>query len=68
MRTNFLRSDTAGDSDGGFKFFNWAILVVAAGLLVAATSEFAPKQDALTATAHASAPTAVVQTAAPPKT
>jgi hypothetical protein len=68
MRTDFLRRDTAGDSDGGFKFFNWAVLVVAAGLLIAATSEFAPKRDAQTAAVHAPATTTVVQTVAPAKT
>ncbi len=68
MRTNFVRSDTAGDNDGRFGFFNWAIIVVAAGLLVAATSEFMPKQDAQTTVAHAPASTTVVQSGAPAKT
>jgi len=66
MRTNFVRRDITDESDGGFKFFNWAILVVAAGLLIAATSEFAPKQDAQTAAVHA--PATVVQTVTPSKT
>ncbi len=68
MKTNFVRSDTGGDGDGRFGFFNWAIIVVAAGLLIAATSEFMPKQDAQTTVAHAPASTAVVQTVARAKT
>ena len=69
MKTNFFRSDVMGDSDGGStKFFNWAIILVAAGLLVAATSEFTPKQDAQATVAHSSAPTSVVQTVTPAKT
>ena len=66
MRTNFVRSDTAGDDEGRFGFLNWAVIVVAAGLLVAATSEFMPKQDAQTAAAHA--PATAVQTVTPAKT
>lgn len=68
MRTNFVRRDTADDGDGGFKFFSWAILVVAAGLLIAATSEFAPKQDPQATVAHAPASATVVQTGTPAKT
>jgi hypothetical protein len=66
MRTNFVRSDTAGDDEGRFGFLNWAVIVVAAGLLVAATSEFMPKQDTQTAAAHPRP--AVVQTVTPSKT
>ena len=69
MKTNFFGSDAAGDSDsGGAKFLNWAIILVAAGLLVAATSEFTPKQDAQATVAHAPASTSVVQTVTPAKT
>jgi hypothetical protein len=68
MRTNFVRSDTAGDDEGRFRFLNWAIIVVAAGLLIAATSEFAPKQDAQTTVAHAPASSTVVETVTPAKT
>jgi hypothetical protein len=68
MRTDFVRSDTGGDEEGRFKFLNLAIIVVAAGLLIAATSEFMPKQDAQQTVAHAPASTSVVQTVAPAKT
>jgi hypothetical protein len=68
MKTNFVRSCTAGDEPAGAKFFNWAIIVVAAGLLVAATSEFSPKQSEQASVARAPATTTVVQAATPPKT
>lgn len=68
MRTNFVRSDTAGDEEGRFRFFNWAIIVVAAGLLIAATSEFMPKQDGQTTVAHAPVKPTVVATVTPAKT
>ena len=68
MRTNFIRTDMSDSSDGGFRFFNWAIIVVAAGLLIAATSEFMPKQDTQTIVAHAPAHTTVVATVTPAKT
>ena len=69
MRTNFIRTDMSESGDDGFKFFNWAIIVVAAGLLIAATSgEFASKQDAKATVAHAPAHTTVVSTVAPSKT
>ena len=68
MRTNFVRNHDTSDGDGGFKFFSWAILVVAAGLLMAATGEYAPKQDSQAALAHAPAATTVVETTTPAKT
>ena len=66
MKTNFVRSDMAGDEEGRFRFLNLAVIVVAAGLLVAATSEFMPKQDEQTAAVRPHA--TVVQTVTPAKT
>jgi hypothetical protein len=68
MRTNFVRTDMSDSNDSGFRFFNWAIIVVAAGLLIAATSEFMPKQDVQPAVAHAPASTTVVETGTAAKT
>jgi hypothetical protein len=68
MRTDFLKYDTAEDDDsGGLKFFNWAIIVVAAALLVAVTSEFVPVLDGQQAAASAR-PAAAVETVNPRKT
>lgn len=68
MRTDFIRSDTAADEESGSpKFFTWAIILVAAGLLFATTSEFLPRQaDQAQASVHR--PTTVVETVAPHKT
>jgi hypothetical protein len=68
MRTDFVRSSTGADEEsGGSKFFNWAIIVVAAGLLFATTSEFMPSQPSQPqASAHR--PAAVVETVTPHKT
>ncbi len=65
MNTDFVRRDTSRDDEGS-GFFNWAVIVVAAGLLVAATTEFtaAPVVSAKAAPAK----TTVVQTATPGKT
>lgn len=68
MRTNFVRTDMSDSSDGGIRFFNWAVIVVAAGLLIAATSGSMPKQDAQTTVAHAPVHTTVVATVTPSKT
>jgi hypothetical protein len=68
MNTSFVKRDMSDDGDSGFKFFNWAIILVAAGLLIAATSEFAPKQATQTTVAHAPAHTTVVSTVTPAKT
>jgi len=64
MKTNFARRDLSRDDEGG-GFFNWAIIVVAAGLLFAATAEFtaAPTVAANVAPAHMT----VVQTVTPHK-
>jgi len=64
MKTNFSRRDLSRDDEGG-GFFNWAIILVAAGLLAAATTEFttAPSVAANAAPAH----TTVVQTVTPHK-
>jgi hypothetical protein len=65
MKTNFTRRDLSRDDEGG-GFFNWAIIVVAAGLLFAATAEF----TAAPAVANNAAPakTTIVQTVTPHKT
>lgn len=65
MKTNFTRRDLSRDDEGG-GFFNWAIIVVAAGLLFAATTEFTAAPSV--ATNAAPAKTTVVQTVTPHKT
>ena len=66
MKTNFARRDLSRDDEGG-GFFNWAIILVAAGLLFAATTEFSTAPTAVAVSA-APAKTTVVQTVAPHKT
>jgi hypothetical protein len=66
MKTDFVRRDASGDDEGG-GFFNWAIIVVAAGLLFAATADFASAPTAMARAAPAKA-TTVVQTVTPHKT
>lgn len=64
MKTNFARRDLSRNDEGG-GFFNWAIILIAGGLLFAATAEFtaAPTVAANAAPAH----TTVVQTVTPHK-
>ena len=65
MKTNFARRDLSRDDEGG-GFFNWAIILVAAGLLFVATAEFS---TAPTVAANAApVKTTVVQTVTPSKT
>ena len=59
MKTNFARRDLSRDDEGG-GFFNWAIILVAAGLLFAATAEFTASPTV--AANAAPAKTTVVQT------
>jgi len=65
MKTNFSRRDLSRDDEGG-GFFNWAIILVAAGLLFVATAEFSAAPAV--ATNAAPAKTTVVQTVTPHKT
>jgi len=62
MKTNFARRDLSRDDEGG-GFFNWAIILVAAGLLFAATAEFTASPTV--AANAAPAKTTVVQTVTP---
>jgi hypothetical protein len=65
MKTDFVRRDTSGDEGSGF--FNWAAIVVAAGLLFVATADFT-STPAVTAQAAPAKTTTLVQTATPHKT
>jgi hypothetical protein len=62
-----METHYSADEDAGIHFFNWAIIVVAAGVLIAATSDFAPKRSGQ-ASAAAPAATVAMQTVTPPKT
>jgi hypothetical protein len=66
MKTNFARRDLSRDDEGG-GFFNWAIIVGAAGLLFVATAEFTSAPTVATNAAPAKT-TTVMQTVTPHKT
>ncbi len=66
MKTNFSRRDLSRDDEGG-GFFNWAIILVAAGLLFVATAEFS-SAPVVAINAAPAKTTTVVQTVTPHKT
>lgn len=63
MKTSFTQRDTSRDDEGG-GFFNWAVIIVAAGLLAAVTTEFTAA-PAVSANAAPAQHKTVVATVAP---
>ncbi|HVZ91587.1 MAG TPA: hypothetical protein VG843_08050 [Rhizomicrobium sp.] len=61
-----MKTYTTSQSEevGGAKFFTWAVILVAGGLLLATTSQFMPERPAATDATPKPA-TAVVQTVPP---
>lgn len=55
MKANTTMSSETGETSGT-KFFTWAIIVVAAGLLVAVTTDFTTDRN-MTAATHSAAQT-----------